>query len=154
MRRRASTGLTYTHSNAIVEDRASYLNSIKNKVFDYRKADLSDTKIVVEGPTGVVTGRAQIAVVVWYPAANRDPRAFADAETFDVGRDPNFHLAFGHGHHFCLGANLARWELRAVFRHLAPHLANLEIVGPPERVRHLHVGAIKHLPVRWKETTT
>ena len=58
------TGLTYTHSNAIVEDRASYLNSIKNKVFDYRKADRSDTKIVVEGPTGVVTGRAQIAVVV------------------------------------------------------------------------------------------
>ena len=50
--------------NAIVEDRASYLNSIKNKVFDYRKADLSDTKIVGEGPTGVVTGRAQIAVVV------------------------------------------------------------------------------------------
>ncbi len=56
-------GLTYTHSNAIVEDRASYLNSIKTKRFDYRSADLSDTKIVVEGPTGVVTGRAQIDVV-------------------------------------------------------------------------------------------
>lgn len=57
-------GLTYTHSNAIVEDKASYMNSIKNKVFDYRNADLSDTKIVIEGPTGVVTGRAQIEVVV------------------------------------------------------------------------------------------
>ncbi|MCP5026541.1 MAG: cytochrome P450 [Actinomycetia bacterium] len=105
--------------------------------------DLSGTRIAA-GDT----------VVVWYPAANRDPRAFENPDAFDVGRHPNFHLAFGHGHHFCLGANLARWELRAVFRELAPHLENLEIVGPPERVRHLHVGAIKHLPVRWKETTT
>ena len=89
-------------------------------------------------------------VVVWYPSANRDAAAFADPERFDVGREQNFHLAFGHGHHFCLGANLARWEMRAVFRELAPWLANIEIVGSPEIAHHLHVHNVKHLPVRWK----
>lgn len=54
--------LTYTHSNAIVEDKASYLNSIKTKRFDYKAAELSDTKIAAVGSTGVVTGRAQIEV--------------------------------------------------------------------------------------------
>jgi ketosteroid isomerase-like protein len=55
--------MTYTHSNAFVEDKASYLNSIETKRFDYRSAERSDTKIVVEGPTAVVTGRAEIQVV-------------------------------------------------------------------------------------------
>ena len=53
-------------------------------------------------------------VGVFYPSANRDERAFEDPYRFDVGRSPNYHQAFGHGAHFCLGANLARWELRAV----------------------------------------
>jgi len=88
-------------------------------------------------------------VVLWYPSANRDERQFEDPYTLDLGRNPNYHLAFGHGVHFCLGANLARWELRAVFRELAPHLANLELAGPPERLAHLHVGAINSMPVRW-----
>ncbi|MDH4363864.1 MAG: cytochrome P450, partial [Acidimicrobiia bacterium] len=57
----------------------------------------------------------------------------------------------GHGEHFCLGANLARWELRAVIRHLAPHLAHLRLAGEPERLPGLHVGAVAHLPVRWEE---
>jgi cytochrome P450 len=88
-------------------------------------------------------------VVLWYPSANRDERQFPEPYRFDVGRDPNYHLAFGHGTHFCLGANLARWELRAVFKHLAPHLGQLELAGGPRRLGHLHVGAIHSLPVRW-----
>jgi cytochrome P450 len=88
-------------------------------------------------------------VGLWYPSANRDERQFPDPYRLDVGRDPNFHLAFGHGQHFCLGANLARWELRAVFRHLAPHLHHLELAGEPQRLDNLHVGAIASLPVRW-----
>jgi cytochrome P450 len=93
--------------------------------------------------------RAGDTVVLWYPSANRDERQFPDPYRFDVGRTPNQHLAFGHGPHFCLGANLARWELRAVFRELAPHLRHIELAGEPVRQRNLHVGAIASLPVRW-----
>lgn len=88
-------------------------------------------------------------VVLFYPSANRDEAAFVDPDKFDVTRDPNFHLAFGHGHHFCLGANLARWEMRSVFRELAPWLGNIEVVGRPDVAHHLHVYNVKHLPVRW-----
>jgi cytochrome P450 len=100
-----------------------------------------------------VGGRAIPAgdmVVLWYPSANRDERQFPDPYRFDVGRHPNQHLAFGHGPHFCLGANLARWELRAVFRELAPHLASLELAGPAEISTDLHVNTVRHLPVRWR----
>ena len=89
-------------------------------------------------------------VVLWYPSANRDERQFPDPYRLDIGRTPNFHLAFGHGPHFCLGANLARWELRAVFHELAPHLAHFELAGEPTRHADLHVGAIGSLPVRWR----
>jgi cytochrome P450 len=88
-------------------------------------------------------------VTVWYPAANRDEREFPDPYRFDVGRQPNHHLAFGYGEHFCLGANLARWELRAVFRELAPHLPAIELAGQPHRHPDLHVPAIHELRVRW-----
>jgi cytochrome P450 len=94
--------------------------------------------------------RAGDTVVLWYPSANRDAAAFVDPDRFDVGRDPNFHLAFGHGHHFCLGANLARWEMRSVFRELAPWLGNIEIVGAPRVAHHLHVHNVRKLPVRWQ----
>lgn len=88
-------------------------------------------------------------VVLWYPSANRDERQFDDPYRFDIGRHPNSHVAFGHGDHFCLGANLARWELRAVFRALAPHLGHLELAGGPERMPGLHVGAVRRQLVRW-----
>ena len=90
-------------------------------------------------------------VSLWYPSANRDERQFEDPYRFDVGRTPNYHLAFGHGEHFCLGANLARWELRAVFREIAPHLGNLTVAGPLKRHPDLHVPAIHDLRVRWTE---
>ncbi len=94
-----------------------------------------------------VTIRAGDTVTLWYPSANRDERQFADPYTFDIGRRPNLHLAFGFGEHFCLGANLARWELRAVFRELAPHLAALEPAGPLHRHPDLHVPAIHEFMV-------
>ena len=96
-----------------------------------------------------VTIRAGDTVTLWYPSANRDERQFPDPYTFDVGRSPNLHLAFGFGEHFCLGANLARWELRAVFRELAPHLGSLELAGPLRRHADLHVPAIHELRVHW-----
>lgn len=89
-------------------------------------------------------------VTVWYPSANRDERQFTDPYRFDVRRNPNYHLGFGHGEHFCLGANLARWELRAVFRELAPHLAHLAPAGDLHRIADLHVPAVHEFRVRWQ----
>jgi cytochrome P450 len=95
------------------------------------------------------TIRAGETVGLWYPSANRDERVFRDPYRFDVRRDPNDHVGFGHGPHFCLGANLARWELRAVFRELARRrtISKLALAGPAEWFTDLHVGAISHQPV-------
>ena len=70
-------------------------------------------------------------VVVWLAAANRDPEVFADPHRFDITRDPNPHLAFGHGTHFCLGAHLARLELRVTLPMLFDRLPELRLAGPP-----------------------
>ncbi|WP_420639564.1 cytochrome P450 [Candidatus Poriferisocius sp.] len=92
--------------------------------------------------------RAGDTVGVFYPSANRDESVFDHPERFDVGRHPNHHMAFGHGVHFCLGANLARWELRAMLKAVLPLLPQLELVDEPERHGHLHIGAVKHQRVR------
>jgi len=100
--------------------------------------ELSGTKIMAGEDVGM-----------WYPSANRDEAVFEEPYRFDVTRTPNRHLAFGgYGAHFCLGANLARWELRAALRALIPILPSLECAGPPERVPNLHVPAIHRLAVR------
>ncbi len=90
------------------------------------------------------------AVCLFYPSANRDEDVFDQPFKFDIGRDPNLHIAFGIGEHFCLGANLARLELEVIFRQLAKRLAHAEQAGPVERLRSSFVGGIKHLPMRFK----
>jgi cholest-4-en-3-one 26-monooxygenase len=94
--------------------------------------------------------RAGEMVVLWYPSANRDEDVFAGPDRLDIGRQPNEHVGFGHGVHFCLGANLARWELRAIFRALgaAGTLARLQVAGPARWLTDLHVGTIAELAVR------
>jgi cytochrome P450 len=87
------------------------------------------------------------AVLLLYPSANRDEDIFDGPDRFDVGRDPNPHLAFGHGAHFCLGARLARMETRAFFEELIPRLGRVELAGEPEMVKTLFVGGLKHLPI-------
>ena len=99
------------------------------------------TDDVVLGGKRIRTGDT---VGIFYPSANRDERAFDDPYRFDITRSPNYHQAFGHGAHFCLGANLARWELRAALRALIPVLPRLQLVGEPQRIGHLHVGIVKH----------
>ena len=91
--------------------------------------------------------RAGDTVGIFYPSANRDESAFDDPYRFDITRSPNYHQAFGHGAHFCLGANLARWELRAALRALLPVLPRLQLVGESQRIGHLHVGIVKHQTV-------
>jgi cholest-4-en-3-one 26-monooxygenase len=92
--------------------------------------------------------RAGDKVALLYSSANRDERTFRDPDRFDVRRDPNHHLAFGFGGHFCLGANLARIELRALLEVLIPRVATLELTAPVRRVRSSFLNGLKELPLR------
>jgi cytochrome P450 len=89
-------------------------------------------------------------VLVWEGSANRDERVFADSMSFDVGRDPNPHVGFGHGIHFCLGANLAKLEIRVLYEELLPAFASIEQAGPVEWTRSNRHTGIRHLPVAVK----
>ncbi len=92
--------------------------------------------------------RAGDRVLMWYPSANRDEEIFADPYRFDVTRDPNEHLAFGIGEHFCLGAGFARKEVKVMFQELFRRLPKIEVTGPPENLRSNFIHGVKHLPVR------
>src|SRR6202020_1234618 len=89
------------------------------------------------------------SVLLSYVSANRDEEVFADPFRFDVGRDPNKHLAFGYGVHFCLGAALARIEVNGFFTELLPRLKSIELAGDPQFVATTFVGGLKHLPIRY-----
>ena len=85
-----------------------------------------------------------------YVSGNRDEEVFDDPFRFDVGRDPNRHLAFGYGVHFCLGAALARMEVNSFFIELLPRLKTVELNGNPELTCTTFVGGLKHLPIRYQ----
>src|SRR5262249_19861064 len=80
------------------------------------------------------------SVYLSYVSANRDEEVFDDPFRFDVGRDPNKHLAFGYGVHFCLGAALARMEVNSFFTELLPRLKSIELNGQPELIATTFVG--------------
>ena len=86
-------------------------------------------------------------VVFWEASANRDARVFADADAFVVDRDPNPHVGFGHGLHHCLGANLARLELRVMYEALLDGCTTIDLAGPVEWTRSNKHTGIRHLPV-------
>ncbi len=94
--------------------------------------------------------KAGESVCLFYPSANRDEEVFSDPFKFDIGRNPNPHIAFGIGEHYCLGANLARLELEVIFRQLVERMEYAELAGPVERLRSSFVGGIKHMPIRMK----
>ncbi|HEY7468709.1 MAG TPA: cytochrome P450 [Acidimicrobiia bacterium] len=94
------------------------------------------------------TIKAGDRVVMWYPSVNYDEEVFDDPFAFDITRVPNDHLTFGTGRHVCLGASLARLEVRVVFEELLKRVASVEITGPPARLRSNFINGIKHLPVK------
>jgi pentalenolactone synthase len=101
---------------------------------------------------GGVRIRAGEAVLLSLGAANHDDRAFAAPDSLDIGRQSNPHLAFGYGPRFCIGAPLARIELRAVFARLIPRFPTLRLAVPIEQVRvrsELLTGGLAELPVTW-----
>jgi cytochrome P450 len=88
-------------------------------------------------------------VALWYVSGNRDERQFPQAARFDAGRDPNKHLAFGLGSpHYCLGAHLARLELRVWLEEMLPYLGGMDIAGPARRLRSNFFHGVKSLPIR------
>jgi cytochrome P450 len=96
--------------------------------------------------------RAGDKLTHWYPSANRDSHAFADPFRFDVARQPNPHVAFGNGLHHCLGASLARTEIRLLFEELLPRWSELALDGPVEWARSNKHGGIRHLPIRFRQS--
>jgi len=90
------------------------------------------------------------AVYLSYVSGNRDEEVFDHPSRFDVGREPNKHLAFGHGVHFCLGAALARMEVNSFFTELLPRLKSIELNGQPELIATTFVGGLKHLPISYE----
>ena len=116
--------------------------------------------------TRTVTGPVTLAgtelsegdqVLLLYQSANRDDRVFDAPEEFRIDRDPNPHVAFGFGPHFCMGANLARMEIKVVFEELFRRLPDIAVVDPdrlPDRVPSAFVAGLKHMPARFTPVAT
>jgi cytochrome P450 len=112
-------------------------------VKEFMRTAQADTEV-----RGVPIAKGE-SVLLSYVSANRDEEVFDDPMRFDVGRDPNKHLSFGYGVHFCLGAALARMEMNSFFSELVPRINTIELAGEPELSATTFVGGVKHLPIRY-----
>ncbi len=113
-------------------------------VMNFRRTAMTD--LTLSDPDTTIS--AGDKVVFFHASANRDESVFTDPDTFDVGRDPNPHIAFGGGGpHFCLGANLARMEIRVMFEHLLDRLPDIRQDGDVQRLQSQFINGVKHLPV-------
>jgi cholest-4-en-3-one 26-monooxygenase len=111
-------------------------------VMNFRRTAMCDLTL---GGTAIAEGDK---VVFFHASANRDEDVFENADTFDVSRDPNPHVAFGGGGpHFCLGANLARMEIRVMFEHLLDRMPDIRQAGDVQRLQSQFINGVKHLPV-------
>jgi len=90
------------------------------------------------------------SVCLFYASGNRDEEIFEDPFVFRVDRNPNNHIGFGRGEHVCLGAHLARLEIRTMYQQLSGRLVSMERTGEVDRVRSSFVGGIKRAPMRWE----
>ena len=89
-------------------------------------------------------------VGLFYASANRDEEVFENPFSFQIDRNPNRHIGFGVGEHFCLGAHLARLEMQVAYKYLLPRIEEIELAGPVERLHSALVGGVKKLPIRYK----
>ena len=121
-----------------VEEMIRYVVPVK----EFMRTAQADTEV-----RGVKIAKGE-SVLLSYVSANRDEDIFKDPMRFDVGRDPNKHLSFGYGVHFCLGAALARMEINSFFTELIPRIKTIELAGEPELSATIFVGGLKHLPIR------
>jgi cytochrome P450 len=112
-------------------------------VKEFMRTAAEDTEV-----RGVPIAKGE-SVYLAYVSGNRDEDVFDEPFRFDIGRDPNKHVAFGYGVHFCLGAALARMEMNSLFTELVPRLESIELAGAPELTATTFVGGLKHLPIRY-----
>jgi cytochrome P450 len=92
-------------------------------------------------------------LLLYYISGNRDEDVFDDPYAFNVRREPNNHIAFGGpGPHFCLGANLARQEIKIMFQELFKYLPDIEMAGEPQRLQSNFINGIKHLTAKFTPT--
>jgi cytochrome P450 len=124
------------HLDTAVEELLRYVSPVQQ----FRRTAMRDTTL------GDQQVRAGDKVVIWFGAADRDPAVFAEPHGLDLRRDPNPHVAFGVGPHFCLGAHLARLETAEMLRHLLAWAPELR-VGEPVRVPSNFINGIARLPV-------
>ena len=111
-------------------------------VMNFRRQATSEFEL------GGQTIKADDKVVFFHVSANRDEKVFDDPNRFDITRDPNPHMAFGAGGpHFCLGANLARMEIRVMFEHLLDRLPDIRLDGEVQRLQSQFINGVKHIPV-------
>jgi cytochrome P450 len=96
------------------------------------------------------TIRAGDSVALFYASANRDEEVYDDPFEFRIDRDPNPHLGFGVGEHFCLGAHLARLDLKVFFRQFVERIETIELAAPTQLLHASFVGGPKHLPIRYR----
>jgi cholest-4-en-3-one 26-monooxygenase len=153
--RHATTGgvhalLTHPDQLALLLENPHLLDSAIEEILRFSSPVIHFMRTAIEDfEVGGQTLRAGESVALWYPSANRDESVFERAYEFDIMRDPNPHLAFGgYGAHFCIGAHLARAQLRALFTELLELLPKMEIAGDLVRMPNLHVGGYAGLPVR------
>lgn len=133
-RLRAEPGLIGTGVEEIVRWTTPVNHFVRTATQDY---ELRGTRI-----------SAGDSVALFYASANRDEEVFPDPFAFRVDRDPNPHLGFGIGEHFCLGAHLARLDLEVFWRVFAERVASVELTGEPQLLASSFVGGPKHIPVR------
>lgn len=112
-------------------------------VKEFMRTAAEDTEV-----RGVKIAKGE-SVYLAYVSGNRDEEVFDEPFRFDVTRDPNRHVSFGYGVHFCLGAALARMEMNSLFTELLPRLDSIELAGTPELTATTFVGGLKHLPIRY-----
>ena len=111
-------------------------------VMNFRRTAMVDTEL---SGTKIAAGDK---VVFFHASANRDEDIFGDPDTFDIGRNPNPHIAFGGGGpHFCLGTNLARMEIRVMFEHLLDRMPDIRQDGEVQRLQSQFINGVKHIPV-------
>jgi cytochrome P450 len=116
-------------------------------VIHFRRTATTDTEV---GGQSIKEGQK---LVMWFNSANRDERAFDRPYEFDITRSPNPHFGYGGGGpHFCLGANLARREIRVMFEELFRRLPDIEVTGPPDRLQSSFIHGIKRMPCAFTPT--
>jgi cholest-4-en-3-one 26-monooxygenase len=121
-----------------IEEMLRYVTPVMN----FRRQSTSDTELSGQAI------KADEKVVFFHVSANRDETVFGDPQRFDITRHPNPHIAFGGGGpHFCLGANLARMEIRVMFEHLLDRVPDIHLDGQVERLQSSFINGVKHIPV-------